>query len=45
MAFWGQSIRARLTFWYTVLLLSSLVLFGGVSYFLTGQTLSENPPS
>jgi len=42
MAFWGQSIRARLTFWYTVLLLSSLVLFGGVSYFLTGRTLSEN---
>jgi heavy metal sensor kinase len=42
MAFWNQSIRARLTFWYSLLVLSSLLLFGGLSYYFTGRTLSEN---
>ena len=42
MTFWTQSIRARLTFWYTLLVLSSLLLFGGLSYYFTGRTLSEN---
>lgn len=42
MAFRAQSIRARLTFWYTLLVLSTLLLFGGVSYYFTGRTLSDN---
>jgi two-component system OmpR family sensor kinase len=42
MAFWAQSIRARLTFWYTVLVLSTLLAFGAVSYYFTGRTLSDN---
>ena len=42
MTFWAQSIRARLTFWYTLLVLSTLLLFGGVSYYFTGRTLSDN---
>ena len=42
MAFWAQSIRARLTFWYTVLVLSTLLVFGGVSYYATSSTLSDN---
>jgi heavy metal sensor kinase len=37
-----QSIRARLTFWYTLLVLSTLLLFGGLSYYFTGKTLFEN---
>jgi len=37
-----QSIRAKLTFWYTLLVLTTLLAFGGVSYYYTGQTLSEN---
>lgn len=36
------SIRARLTLWYTLLVLSSLLLFGLLSYFYTSNTLSEN---
>jgi two-component system OmpR family sensor kinase len=42
MAFWGQSIRVKLTVWYTVLVLSSILLFGGTSYYVTKRTLSEN---
>ncbi len=42
MQFWFQSIRARLTFWYTVLVLSTLLAFGGVTYYYTSNTLSEN---
>jgi heavy metal sensor kinase len=42
MALLGQSIRARLTFWYSFLVLSTLLLFGGLSYYFTGRTLSEN---
>ncbi|MEW6511351.1 MAG: ATP-binding protein [Bacteroidota bacterium] len=37
-----QSIRARLTFWYTLLVLSTLLLFGTTSYYFTSRTLSEN---
>ncbi len=42
MALWTKSIRVRLTFGYTLLLLSTLVLFGAFSYYYTGRTLSEN---
>jgi two-component system OmpR family sensor kinase len=42
MAFWGQSIRVKLTVWYTLLVLSSILLFGGTSYYVTKRTLSEN---
>jgi heavy metal sensor kinase len=42
VAFWIQSIRARLTFWYTLLVLSTLLAFAGVSYFYTSNTLSDN---
>ena len=37
-----QSIRARLTAWYTLLVLSTLLLFGALSYYYTSNTLSEN---
>jgi heavy metal sensor kinase len=37
-----MSIRARLTFWYTLVVLVTLLLFGGVSYYFTGRTLAEN---
>jgi heavy metal sensor kinase len=37
-----QSIRARLTFWYTLLVLSTLVAFGVVAYYFTSRTLSES---
>jgi heavy metal sensor kinase len=37
-----QSIRARLTLWYTLLVLSTLLLFGAISYMVTSKTLSEN---
>jgi heavy metal sensor kinase len=37
-----RSVRTRLTLWYTLLLLSTLVLFGVTSYYFTGDTLSEN---
>lgn len=36
------SIRARLTLWYTLLVLSTLLLFGVLSYVYTSDTLSEN---
>ena len=42
MAFWTQSIRARLTFWYSLLVLSTLLGFGVLSYYFTSKTLSEN---
>lgn len=42
MAFWGQSIRARLTFWYSILVLSTLLVFFALSYYFTSKTLSEN---
>ena len=38
----SQSIRARLTLWYTLLVFSTLLLFGAVSYYFTSKTLSEN---
>jgi len=40
--FWPQSIRSRLTFWYTLLVLSTLLVFGGVAYYYTSNTLSGN---
>jgi two-component system, OmpR family, sensor kinase len=40
--FWVQSIRARLTFWYTLLVLSTLLAFGGFAYYYTSKNLSEN---
>lgn len=42
MKFWVQSIRARLTFWYTLLVLSTLLAFGGFAYYYTSKNLSEN---
>ena len=42
MAFLFRSVRTRLTLWYTLLLLSTLVLFGVLSYYFTGETLSQN---
>jgi len=40
--FYRMSIRARLTFWYTLVVLGTLLLFGGGSYYFTGRTLAEN---
>lgn len=37
-----RSVRTRLTLWYTLLLLSTLVTFGVLSYYFTGDTLSQN---
>jgi len=42
MRFWAQSIRARLTFWYTLLVISTLLLFGALSYYFIDRRLSEN---
>ena len=42
MAFWTRSIRVRLTFSYTLLVLSTLTVFGALSYYFTSKTLSEN---
>jgi heavy metal sensor kinase len=42
VAFHIRSIRLRLTLWYTLLVLSSILLFGILSYYFTSQTLSEN---
>ncbi len=42
MAFIFRSVRTRLTLWYTLLLLSTLVVFGILAYYVTGETLSEN---
>jgi heavy metal sensor kinase len=37
-----NSIRARLTFWYTLLVLSTLLAFALVSYYYTSETLLQN---
>jgi heavy metal sensor kinase len=37
-----QSIRVRLTFWYTLLVFSTLLIFGGLAYYYTNKSLSEN---
>ncbi|MFN0156600.1 MAG: sensor histidine kinase [Bacteroidota bacterium] len=42
MGFPLQSIRARLTFWYTLLVLSTLLAFAVVSYYYTSETLTDN---
>ena len=42
MKFWFQSIRSRLTFWYTVLVFGTLLAFAGISYFYTRDKLSDN---
>jgi heavy metal sensor kinase len=42
MRFPVQSIRARLTFWYTLLVLSTLLAFGIFAYYYTSKNLSEN---
>ena len=42
MPFPLQSIRARLTFWYTLLVLSTLLAFAVVSYTYTSNTLTTN---
>lgn len=42
MAFPLRSIRARLTFWYTLLVLSTLLAFAVVSYTYTSNTLTTN---
>ena len=42
MNFRVRSIRARLTFWYTLLVLSTLLAFGGFTYYYTSKNLSEN---
>jgi heavy metal sensor kinase len=42
MTIWGQSIRVKLTVWYTLLVLSTILLFAGTSYYVTKRTLSEN---
>ena len=42
MAVFRQSIRARLTFWYTLLVASTLLAFALVSYYYTRETLTNN---
>ena len=42
MALWTKSIRVRLTLAYTLLTLSTLLLFAAISYYYTGRTLSDN---
>ncbi len=42
MAMFRQSIRARLTFWYTLLVASTLLAFALVSYYYTRETLTNN---
>ncbi len=42
MGFPIQSIRVRLTFWYTLLVFSTLLVFGGLTYYYTNKSLSEN---
>lgn len=42
MRFRMGSIRARLTFWYTLLVLSTLVVFGIFAYSYTARNLSQN---
>lgn len=42
MAFWYQSIRTKLTVWYTLLVLVTLVAFGLAAYYYTRNQLSNN---
>ncbi len=42
MAFWYQSIRTRLTIWYTLLVLLTLAGFALSAYYYTRETLSRN---
>lgn len=42
MAFWYQSIRTRLTVWYTLLVLATLVAFGLTAFFYTRNQLSDS---
>ena len=42
MAFWDQSIRTRLTVWYTLLVLATLTAFGLAAYFYTRNQLLGN---
>lgn len=42
MAFWYQSIRTRLTLWYTLLVLLTLAGFAIGAYYYTRETLSKN---
>ncbi|HXG01185.1 MAG TPA: ATP-binding protein [Bacteroidota bacterium] len=42
MAFWYQSIRTKLTVWYTLLVLLTLVGFGLAAYYYTRNQLSNN---
>lgn len=42
MAFWYQSIRTKLTVWYTLLVLLTLVGFGVAAYYYTRNQLSGN---
>lgn len=42
MAFGLHSVRARLTFWYTFLVLATLLAFAAVSYLATRATLMSN---
>lgn len=37
-----NSIRLRLTFWYSIVLLGALAIFGIASYLYTGEMLSQN---
>lgn len=42
MAFWYQSIRTRLTVWYTLLVLATIAAFGITAYYYTRNQLSHN---
>jgi heavy metal sensor kinase len=42
VAFWYQSIRTRLTIWYTLLVLLTLAGFALGAYYYTRETLSKN---
>jgi heavy metal sensor kinase len=42
MPLWLKSIRVKLTLWYTLVLLVTLMTFGGVAYTYVSQTLAEN---
>jgi heavy metal sensor kinase len=42
VAFWYQSIRTKLTVWYTLLVLVTLVAFGLAAYYYTRNQLSNN---
>jgi two-component system, OmpR family, sensor kinase len=40
--FWIQSIRVRLTLWYTSLVLTTILAFAAVAYFYSSRNLSQN---